>query len=89
MNEMREDFEAFMQSCILKAITVTAAAIMVQTLQGVVSEARQRLKEVLGHEPTQADWDDLVGFVSQLSSGNLAINRDEDREEIRRLVMGG
>jgi len=89
MNEMTEDFEAFMQACVLKAIIVTAAAIRVQTLQGVVSEARQRLKEVLGHEPTQADWHDLVGFVSQLSSGNLAINREENREKIRRLVMGG
>ncbi len=43
---------------------------------------------MLGHEPTQENWEDYRNLLSEQESKQKDCQREEDREKLRRLVMG-
>jgi hypothetical protein len=70
------------------AAIYTASVMMLKLLFELIAKVREQLRQVLGHEPTREDWDDYWQFQNELASGQASRQRVEDREKIRRLVMG-
>jgi len=83
------DIGAVMQGYILGATVRTACVMMFEMMFTIIPRERERLKETVGNEPTNEDWEDYCQFLGERASNPKCLQRAEDREKIRRLIMGG
>jgi hypothetical protein len=88
MSDSMKDLNDLMGACMAGAAIYTASVMMLKLLFELIAKVREQLRQVLGHEPTREDWDDYWQFQNELASGQTSRQRVEDREKIRRLVMG-
>jgi len=78
-----------MQGYMLGATVRTACMMMLEMMFTIIPRERERLKETVGHEPTNEDWEDYWQYFGERTSNPKCLQRAEDREKIRCLVFGG
>ena len=90
MNQQNQpmDIGAVMQGYMIVATVGTACAMMLELMFTIIPRERERLKEILNHEPTSEDWEDYWQYLGEIKSVPKCLQRAEDREKIRRLVFG-
>jgi hypothetical protein len=81
------DMGAMMQGYMIGATIRTACTMMLELMFSIIPRERERLKETLNHEPTNENWEDYWQFLGELNSVQQCLQRAEDRERIRRLVL--
>jgi hypothetical protein len=82
------DIGAVIQGYVLGATARTAYMMMLELMFTIIPQERKRLKETVGHEPTNENWGDYCQFLGERASNPKCLQRAEDREKIRRLVFG-
>ena len=83
-----EDINKMLQSCIFVATMYTTYAMLLELLFALIPGAKDRIKQVLDHEPTNENWDDYCQYLGELHSIPKCVQRAEDRKKLRRLVFG-
>lgn len=84
----QKDFGGMMQGCMLDAVARVAKMMMLEAMLTIVPQARERLAEALGHEPTHEDWEDYYGFLGERAADPKCLHRAGERARIRGLVLG-
>ena len=82
------NLSAVMQGYMLGATVRTACVMMFEMMFTIIPRERERLKETVGHEPTNENWEDYWQYFGERTSNTKCLQRAEDREKIRCLVMG-
>ena len=88
MSELTDKLDPMIQSYMLGAAICVACIMQMQLLYDIMPRERERLTEILGHEPTQEDWNDYWQFLGERNSNPKCLQRAIDREKIRHLLMG-
>jgi len=88
MSEPTDKLDPMIQGYMLGAAICVACIIQMQLLYTIVTRERERLTEVLGHEPTEENWKDYWQLLNERALKQKSCQGEEDREKIHRLVMG-
>ena len=84
MDEWEQSFNRLMGWAVLIAVHD-----MVKSLVDKMLEAeKEKLTKTLGREPTREEWQYYRDLQWQKENREKALQREADREKIRRLVMG-
>jgi hypothetical protein len=89
MNEANEDFDALMREHMQKVTILAALAMVAQMRSMMEEEAKKKLAEVLGREPTPEEYQYYQWLRRLKAQWQEAVQRQIDREKIYWLVMGG
>ena len=66
-----------------RATTMMAYCMLAAFADKTLEAERKKVKETLGHEPNQENWQDYYHLKQEKTS-----QREIDREKLRRLVFG-
>jgi len=83
------DNPAYIFGYIMERATTMLGYCMVATVVEKTLEAeRKKVKEALGHEPTQENWQYYYDLRQEEKNRRNARQREADHENLRRLVFG-
>ena len=82
------DFNTTIQSYFLGAAIRMTGMMMLELMFTILPREKERLTEILCHEPSQEDWDDYSQFLGERTLAPKCLQRAKDRDKIRRLVFG-
>ena len=71
-----------------RAMTMMAYCMVAAVVEKTLEAERKKVKEALGHEPTQENWQYYYDLRQEEKNRRNARQREIDREKLRRLVMG-
>ncbi len=88
MNKGTGDFDVFMKEHIHKIMMLVALLMAERMLSMMEEQAKKKLTEVLGHEPTPEQYQ-YYQWLQRLKANWEEARREEiDQQKIYRLVMG-
>jgi hypothetical protein len=71
-----------------KAMTMVAYCTLAAYVEEMLKAERKKLTTMLGHEPTQENWQDYYDLQQEKTNRQKTRQREADREKLRHLVMG-
>lgn len=71
-----------------RAMTIVAYCSVAAFVGEMVKAEREKLKDALGHEPTDENWQDYYALLREQKANRKVAQREADKEKLRRLVMG-
>ena len=71
-----------------RATNMVAYCMLAAFIDKTLEAERKKVKETLGHEPNQENWQDYYHLKQEKTSQRETSQREIDREKLRRLVMG-
>ena len=84
MDELNYVFGYMME----RAMTMVAYCTLAAVVEEMVKAEKEKLKGALGHEPTDENWRDYYDLLKKQKVNQKAAQREVDKENLRRLVMG-
>jgi hypothetical protein len=84
MDNFSYTFSYMMERATIMLWYCMLAAFAEKTLEA----EREKVKEAIGHEPTQETWQDYYALKQEQKNRQNTHQREIDREKLRRLVFG-
>jgi len=84
MDNFNETFSYMMG----QAMTMIAYCTFATFIEKILEDERKKVKAAIGHEPTPENWQDYYDLKQEKTDKQKANQRENDREKLRRLVMG-
>lgn len=69
-------------------MTIVAYCSVAAFVGEIVRAEKEKLKDALGHEPADENWQNYYDLLREQKANRKAVQREADREKLRRLVMG-
>lgn len=83
-----DDWERSLNRLMGWAMLIAAHDMVKSFIDKMLEAEKEKLTKTLGHEPTHEEWQYYRDLQWQKANREKALQREADREKIRRLVMG-
>jgi hypothetical protein len=83
-----DEFNSMFSYIMGRAMTMVAYCTLAAFVEEMVKAEKEKLKNALGHEPTDENWRDYYDLLREQKVNQKAAQREADKGNLRRLVMG-